>query len=288
MVTVAGKGAARWRDRHSHPSRVSPGCRPASSAVRESRGRGDVRFQQERACVALASAVETMVRGGDRQPRPDAPRRSPAQETPAFICRQLGDTFQIHVDAGLERRNDRRRRFAVYGDVEIGANGVPSLAASVGVALQGRHVDSAGRHATPIISRLTHSSRNGCASEGVIVSYDTRSTFIRPSEAGASNCEGRARALAGCLDLVRRAAMAYGVKRGSWVERSHGSHDSASQCRSPPARGRGLKRARPAASGARRWPGRPPRGGRGLKPSRVRRSRGNGASRPRRGGRGLN
>ena len=151
---------------------------PRPSAERESRGRGDVRFQQERACVALASAVETMVRGGDRQPRPDAPRRSPAQERPAFICRQLGDTFQIHVDAGLERRNDRRRRFAVYGDVEIGANGVPSLAASVGVALQGRHVDSAGRHATPIISRLTHSSRNGCASEGVIVSYDTRSTFI--------------------------------------------------------------------------------------------------------------
>ena len=108
-----------------------------------------MRFQQEGACVALASAVETMVRGGDRQPRPDAPRRSPAQETPAFICRQLGDTFQIHVDAGLERRDDRRRRFAVYGDVEIGANGVPSLAASVGVALQGRHVDSAGRHATP-------------------------------------------------------------------------------------------------------------------------------------------
>ena len=127
----------------------APRCRPASSAARESRRRGDVRFQQERACVALVSAVETMVRGGDRQPRPDAPRRSPAQETPAFMCRQLGDTFQIHVDAGLERRNDRRRRFAVYGDVEIGANGVPSLAASAGVALQGRHVDSAGRHATP-------------------------------------------------------------------------------------------------------------------------------------------
>ena len=248
-----------------------------------------MRFQQERACVALASAVETMVRGGDRQPRPDAPRRSPAQETPAFICRQLGDTFQIHVDAGLERRNDRRRRFAVYGDVEIGANGVPSLAASVGVALQGRHVHSAGRHATPhnqqINTLVSKRMRFRRRHRGV---RHPLHLHLRPSEAGASNCEGRARALAGRLDLARRAAMVYGVKRGAWVETSRGSHGSASQCRSPPARGRGLKRARPAASGARRRPGRPRRRGRGLKPSHVRRSRGNGASRLRRGGRGLN
>lgn len=102
-----------------------------------------MRFQQERTRAALAGALETMDPRRHDQRRPDLPWRSPCQETPAFLCRQLGDTFQIQIDAGFERRNDRLERFVVDGDVEVRADGVPPLAASVGVTLQGLHVISA-------------------------------------------------------------------------------------------------------------------------------------------------
>lgn len=106
-------------------------------------------FKQERARVPLAGALETMEPSRYGQRSPDSPWRSPRQETPAFLRWQLGDAFQVHVDAGLQRRNDRLERFTVYGDVEIRADGVPPLAASVGVALQSGHVGSAGRRAAP-------------------------------------------------------------------------------------------------------------------------------------------
>ena len=104
-----------------------------------------MRLEQERARVALAGAleIETMEPDRDGRRRPDAPWCSPRQETSAFLRRQLGDTFQVQVDAGLERRDDRRERLAVYGDVEIKADGVPLLAASVGITPQSGHVDSA-------------------------------------------------------------------------------------------------------------------------------------------------
>ena len=112
-------------------------------------------FQHERARVTLAGALETMKPGRYLQRRPDAPWGSPRQETPAFLCRQLGDTFQVHVDAGLERRNHSLERFAVHGDVEIRADGVPWLAAPVGIALQGVHVGSTGGRAAPRIRQVS-------------------------------------------------------------------------------------------------------------------------------------
>lgn len=106
-------------------------------------------FQRERAHVALAGALETMEPSRDGQRRPDAPWGSPCQEMPAFLNGQGGHTFQVHVDAGHERRNDRLERLPVNGDVEICADGVPPLAASVGITLQGNHVGSAGPWAVP-------------------------------------------------------------------------------------------------------------------------------------------
>ncbi len=103
-----------------------------------------MRFQQERTSAALSGTRDTMEPCPYGQRRPDAPWRSPPQETPAFRRWQLGDTVQVHVDGGLQRRNDCRQRAAVDGDVEISADRVPPLAASVGVAPQGGHFGSAG------------------------------------------------------------------------------------------------------------------------------------------------
>lgn len=104
-----------------------------------------MRFQQERTSAALASTFDTMEPSPHGQRRPDAPWRSPRQETPAFRRWQLGDTFQVHVDGGLERRDGRPQRSAIDGDVEISADRMPPLAASVGVASQGGHIGSRGR-----------------------------------------------------------------------------------------------------------------------------------------------
>ena len=145
-VILCRRGPAFRRGRRARADRVGPAdCRRGCSASDTSGGRGDVRLEQERARVALAGAleIETMEPDRDGRRRPDAPWCSPRQETSAFLRRQLGDTFQVQVDAGLERRDDRRERLAVYGDVEIKADGVPLLAASVGITPQSGHVDSA-------------------------------------------------------------------------------------------------------------------------------------------------
>ncbi len=125
----------------------SPGCRRGRSAG-ESGGCGDVRFQQERTSAALASTFGTMEPSPHGQRRPDAPWCSSRQETPAFRRWQLGDTFQVHVDGCLERRDGHPQRSAIDGDVEIRADRMPPLAASVGVASQGGHVGSTGRRVT--------------------------------------------------------------------------------------------------------------------------------------------
>ena len=103
-----------------------------------------MRFQQERTSAALAGTLDTMEPSPYGQRRPDAPWRSPRHETPTFHRWQLGDTFQIHVDGDLERRNGRPQRAVVDGYVKISANSMPLAIASVGVALQGGHFGSAG------------------------------------------------------------------------------------------------------------------------------------------------
>ena len=69
-----------------------------------------MRFQQERARVALAGALETMEPGRYGQRRPDAPWRSPREETPAFLGWQLGDTFQVHVEMQVSSDATTARR----------------------------------------------------------------------------------------------------------------------------------------------------------------------------------
>lgn len=155
-VILCRRGPAFRRGRRARADGAGPAdCRRGCSASDTSGGRGDVRLEQERARVALAGAleIETMEPDRDGRRRPDAPWCSPRQETSAFLRRQLGDTFQVQVDAGLERRDDRRERLAVYGDVEIKADGVPLLAASVGITPQSGHVDSAARRPYPAAGR---------------------------------------------------------------------------------------------------------------------------------------
>ena len=73
------------------------------------------------------------------QPRPEVPWCPPCQESAPLALWQLGNTLQVHPDADAKRFLDFLVGCAVDGNVEIGADPVPTTAASVCIAPKRRH-----------------------------------------------------------------------------------------------------------------------------------------------------
>ena len=73
------------------------------------------------------------------QPRPEVPWRPPCQESAPLALWQLGNTLQVHPDADAKRFLDFLVGCAIDGNVEIGADPVPTTAASVCITPKRRH-----------------------------------------------------------------------------------------------------------------------------------------------------
>ena len=87
--------------------------------------------------------VRTVKPRQKRQLGADVPRGSAAQKTPLLVGRQLRHSFQVKLDAGLERRFRFPEGIAIGGDVEVCADRMPALPMLLGIASQREvHADS--------------------------------------------------------------------------------------------------------------------------------------------------
>ncbi len=88
----------------------------------------------EREPLTLRSSPDTA------QPGPKHPfgthmqGRSARQESALLLLRKFGNLLKVHLYADVERFLDCLEGFAVNGDIEIGADRLPILAAAVGIA----------------------------------------------------------------------------------------------------------------------------------------------------------
>ena len=136
---LPARKATTWRGLPSRQLRASPPCRDECSAAGNSGGRDYVGFQEERPGVAVTGAPQLMDPGQDGQPRPEVPRCPPCQESASLSLGQLGDTLQVHLDANSKRRLDFLIGSTVDGNVQIGADPVPTIAVTVGITPECRH-----------------------------------------------------------------------------------------------------------------------------------------------------
>lgn len=128
-----------WRGIRSRQLRASPACRDGCTDAGNSGGCDYVGVQEERPCVAVTGALELMRPSRYSQPRPEVPRCAPCQQSAALAVRQLGDSLQIHLDADSKRRLDFLIGSTVDGKVQIGADPVPAIAATVCVTPERLH-----------------------------------------------------------------------------------------------------------------------------------------------------
>ena len=73
------------------------------------------------------------------QPRPEVPWCPPCQESAPLALWQLGNTLQVHPDTDPKRFLDFLVGCAIDGNVEIGADPVPTTATSVCITPKRRH-----------------------------------------------------------------------------------------------------------------------------------------------------
>ena len=96
-------------------------------------------LQEKRPCMAVTGAPQLMDPGRDGQPRPEVPRCPPCQKSASLSLRQLGDALQVHLDADSKRRLDFLIRSTVDGNVQIGADPVPTITVTAGITPKCRH-----------------------------------------------------------------------------------------------------------------------------------------------------
>jgi len=89
--------------------------------------------------VAVTGELQPMSPSRHGQPRPEVPWCPPCQELAPLALWQLGDTLQVHPDADAKRFLDFLVGCAIDGNVEIGADPVPTAAASVCITPKRRH-----------------------------------------------------------------------------------------------------------------------------------------------------
>lgn len=87
-----------------------------------------------------------------RQLGPHVPRSPSGEQAPLLLRRQLGYTFQVHLDARLQGRHDLLGRTTEDRDIEVDANRFPTLPVSVRKASERQSDASSG---LPSLHRAT-------------------------------------------------------------------------------------------------------------------------------------